>query len=133
MELIKTIRNKLIGTAAVTALVDVSDIRVQGMPLKRTDKQIILRETLGDSHSTLAVERGTFTILIYVKDNVVEAYSVLKQIIKVVLVTLDKKNETLVDSDAYVRLFRKTDGEPVHNDKEEYWVCPIVFDTVIGE
>jgi len=132
MELLKTIRDKLISTAAVTTLVSASDIRVRDMPLSRTNKQIILSETLGDSHSTLEAESGTFTIIIYVKDTVIEAYSILKQIIAVVLDTLDKKNETLADSNAYIREFRKTDGEPVHNDSEEFWMCPIVFDTVVG-
>ena len=133
MELLKTIRDRLVGTVAVTNLVPASDIRVQDIAITRTGKQIILMETLGDSHSTLEADSGTFTIIVYVKDTVVEAYSILKQIIAAVLDTVDKKNETLADSNAYVRLFIKVDGEPVHNDKEEFWMCPIVFNTVVGE
>jgi len=133
MELIKTIRARLIADPTVSSLVPANDIRVHNMPLDTSTKQILLQETLGRSEITLDADLGIFTILVYVKDSIDEPYEELKEITQAILSVLDRKNETLKDSNSFVRFFVKTSGDFVHNNDERYWMCEMVFDYVTGE
>lgn len=133
MDLLATIRANLIADTNVTDLVSATDIRIESNPVGTSNKEILLKETLGKSDIKLDANSGIFTILVYVKDSVDESYETLKAITLAVLVCLDKKQETLKDSDSFVRFFVKASGDFAHNSKENYWMANIIFDYVVGE
>ena len=133
MDLIKTIRANLVADTDITDLVSAVNIRVHDNPVNTATKQILLEETFGKSDSVLNVESGIFTIWVYVRDSVDEPYKTLKQIKTAVLSCLDKKNESLKDSDSFVRHFVKSSGEPIHSNGERYWMATLVFDYIVGE
>jgi hypothetical protein len=133
MDILATIRANLIADTDITDLVSVNDIRVENNPIPTTDKQILLRETLGRSEIKLDAELGVFTILIYVKDSIDEPVKIIKEISVAVLKCLNKKNETLKDEDTFVRFFVKSSGELVHDNDNRCWMKVIVFDFVTGE
>ena len=133
MDLLATVRANLVADTNITDLVSATDIRIESNPVGTSNKEILLRETLGKSNIKLDAESGIFTILVYVKDSVEEPYETLKAITTAILNCLDKKNEDLKDSDSFVRFFVKSSGDFAHNNSEQYWMANIVFDTVIGE
>lgn len=132
-DILRTIRDKLIATTAITDLVASADIHVGSQPVERVDKQIILRETLAKSEPTLVAEHGILTILVYIKDTVQNPYAATREIINEILATLNKQNENLTDTHSTVRFFIKDDADYVYNNDERYWMGTITFSYVEGE
>lgn len=133
MDILKSIRNRLISDTNITDLVG-QRIFVHSIKKTSSNSYIVLKETLGKSEIVLRATRGLFTIQIYVKDFIEGgAYKKVKEISKAVLGVLNRKNESLTDGDTNIRLFVKSSGEPIHNPEENYWMMVQVYDFVTEE
>lgn len=133
MEILKTIRAKLLANGDLTTLLGGNFIYIKNVPLTRINKYITLGETFGNSESILEATRGIFTIVTHVSDSVPEPYATIREIAVKILEILNKKNETLTDGNTTVWWFKKTDAESVYDNGSKSWMLPMVFDFVATE
>lgn len=128
----KTIRGHLIGSATITNLVSTDNIFISNSPKSKAAKQIIIKEIPGASNSVLDLEQGNMNIMVVVDDTVSESYKSLKEIVDSILDLLNKKNETLLDTDSAMRWFVKSGVDYIYNQDEYYRMAVITFGYVEG-
>jgi len=132
-DIAKTIRTHLINSATITGIVDVGNIFVSNSPKAKATKQIVIKEIPGPSNSVLDLEQGNLNLIVVVDgDKVSEPYAETKTIVEAILDLLNKKNETLLDTDSAMRWLVKSGVDYIYNQDEYYWMAVITFGYVEG-
>lgn len=128
-----TIMDKLQATTAITSVVPATNIQAHELRLSSASKQIVVKDSLGASEPILQAESGLITILVYIKDSVDQPYKTCYNLLRLIQSTLDRLNESLTDSNSFVRKFLKQSGEVVYNSETQEYMGQIVFSYVVGE
>lgn len=127
-----TIRGHLIGDAGIIAEVSTSNIFIHNSPKPKATKQIVIKDIPGPSNSVLDLEQGEIQLMIIVDETISGPYAKVREITELVLDLLNKKNETLIDSNSKMRWFVKTGADYIYSQAEYYWMGLITFGYVEG-
>lgn len=133
MEILITVRNKLLLNSDLTSLLGGNYIYTKNVPLTRVNKYIVLKESFGKSEVVLHATKGIFTAVVYISDSVNEPYRIIREIGTKILEILNRKNETLTDANTTIWFFVKIDAEPVYDNSNKSWMLPMTFDFVASE
>ena len=132
-DLLKKIRTTLLNDATIATQVG-TNIAVTEMPYPRVTKQITLRKSDGKSDSIITIVNPTVFITVWVKQKeVTEPYKTCREICDKVIDLLNRKGESLNESDLKVNQIVKTDCSLRYDESEEYWIGVIIFDCFTNE
>jgi len=132
-DLIKKIRTVLLNDATISSHVG-TNIAVTEMPYARVAKQITLRKSDGKSNSIVTIVNPTIFITVWIKQkDTTEPYKTCREICDKIIDLLNRKGETLNESDLKINQIIKTDCSLRYDESEEYWVGVLVFDAYTNE